>query len=90
MGVSSLHSSTHHTIYWLSQVTPEMSSATHTLDDIEKNSERPTKRARVDAEANEMNLSDSEEDEDTTPVARPATTRASDLYLDTVSSYYKL
>ena len=63
-----------------------MSSATHTLDDTEKNIERPAKRARVDADANEMKLSDNEEDEDTTPVARPGTTRASDLYLDTVSS----
>ena len=72
-----------------------MSSSTHALDEAEKALERPAKRARIDhtdetSNAYEMRSADGEEDEDATPTTQPRATRASDLYLDTVSNCFSL
>lgn len=73
-----------------------MSTGTHALDEAEKASERPAKRARVDHtdetsnDAYEMRSADGEEDEDVTSTTQPRATRASDLYLDTVSNCFSL
>lgn len=76
-----------------------MPSHAHDLENDGTISERPAKRARVESEdrdigapnsARAAGLSDNEdEDEQTASTGPPEVTRASDLYLDTVSLYVR-
>lgn len=73
-----------------------MPSHVHGLENDGTISERPAKRARVESEdrdigaPNSAGLSDNEdEDEQTASTGPPEVTRASDLYLDTVSLHVR-
>ena len=69
-----------------------MSSNIHALDEDDKASERPSKRVRVEADgatsrplnAPTIGEDSSEDEQEEETVGKPETTRASDLYLDTV------